>query len=49
MVTTEDVAKNIVDVWLNTEFTEGWDTLIQEWLKNSMDDIFSLENRQFIN
>jgi len=49
MVTTEDVAKNIVDVWLRTEFTEGWDPLIQEWLKNSMGDIHSLENRQFIN
>ncbi len=28
MVTTEAVAKEIVDVWLKTEFTEGWDPSI---------------------
>lgn len=47
MVTTDAVAKDIVDTWLNTKFTEGWDESIQEWLKNSMDDISSLENKQF--
>jgi len=49
MIITEDVAKDIVDVWLRTEFTEGWDPSTKEWLKNSMDDIKSLENKQFIN
>lgn len=47
MVTTEAVAKDIVDVWLKTEFTEGWNESIQEWLKNSMADISSLEQNQF--
>jgi len=47
MVTTEAVAKDIVDVWLKAEFTEGWDESIQEWLRNSMDDISSLEHKQF--
>ncbi len=49
MLTTDAVAKDIVDVWLKTEFTEGWDPSIQDWLKNSMDDISSFENKQFIN
>lgn len=47
MVTTEAVAKDIVDVWLKTKFTEGWDESIQEWLENSMDDISSIEHKQF--
>jgi len=47
MVTTEAVARDIVDVWLKTEFTEGWDESIQKWLRNSMDDISSLEHSQF--
>jgi ribose 5-phosphate isomerase B len=49
MVTTDAVAKDIVEIWLNTEFTEGWDESIQQWLKNSMDDISSLEHKQFKN
>ncbi|MBP0019746.1 MAG: RpiB/LacA/LacB family sugar-phosphate isomerase [Cyanobacteria bacterium SBLK] len=47
MVTTNAVAKDIVKVWLDTEFTEGWDASIQEWLRNSMNDISSLEREQF--
>jgi len=49
MITTEAVAKDIVDVWLKTEFTEGWDPSIKDWLKSSMDGISSLEDKQFIN
>ncbi len=47
LVTTEAVAKDIVYIWLKTEFTEGWDESIQEWLKNSMCDISSIEHNQF--
>ena len=47
MVTTEAVARDIVDIWLTTRFTEGWDDAIQDWLKNSMDDIASFERHQF--
>ena len=47
MVTTVSVATDIVDVWLNTEFTKGWEISIQEWLQNSMNDISSFEDKQF--
>jgi ribose 5-phosphate isomerase RpiB len=47
MVTTAAVARDIVDIWLTTRFTEGWDDAIQDWLKNSMDDIASFERHQF--
>lgn len=49
MVTTEMIAKDIVEVWLNTQFTEGWEPSIQDWLRNSMDDVSSLEQKQFAN
>lgn len=49
MITTEIVANKIVDVWLKTEFTEGWDPSMKDWLKSSMDDITSLERKQFMN
>jgi hypothetical protein len=48
MVTTGAVATDIVEVWLKTEFTEEWEPSIKEWLKNSMDDISSIEHKQFI-
>ncbi len=48
MVTTEAVAKDIVAVWLKTEFMQGWDPSIRDWLKNSMDDISSFEHKQFL-
>lgn len=38
--------KDIVDIWLKTNFTEGWESSIQEWLKNSMNDISSLESQR---
>jgi len=47
LITTSTVANEIVDAWLNTEFTERWDTSVQEWLRKSMDDISSLERDQF--
>ena len=47
MVTTEAVARDIVDIWLTTRFTEGWDESIQAWLQNSMEDIASFERHQF--
>ncbi len=47
MVTTDSVAKEIVDVWLKTEFTEGWDVSIKNWLHNSLDDISAFEEKQF--
>jgi len=44
---TDMVAKEMVDVWLKTEFTQGWDATIQEWLKNALTDIASFEDKQF--
>ena len=46
-VTTPTIAKEIVDTWLNTEFTQGWDSNIQAWLENSMGEINELERKQF--
>jgi len=47
MVSTGPVAMEIVDVWLTTEFTQGWDLQAQDWLRNSMKDIATLEAKQF--
>lgn len=47
MVTTPEVARDILHVWLATEFTAGWSPDLQDWLRNSMDDIHHLEDRQF--
>ena len=47
LITTFQVAKSIVDVWLSAEFTQGWEASIQEWLHNSMKDIAQLETQQF--
>ncbi|MCP5003329.1 MAG: RpiB/LacA/LacB family sugar-phosphate isomerase [Planctomycetes bacterium] len=46
-ITTDTMAKEIVDVWLRTTFTEGWETSMKEWLQKSMGDIASLECNQF--
>ncbi len=46
-VTTPTVATEIVDTWLNTEFTQGWRPDIRDWLKDSMGEIDKLEQRQF--
>lgn len=46
-VTEPDQAEKIIDVWLKTEFTQGWDPSIAEWLKNSKKDIREVETSQF--
>ncbi|NWF62186.1 MAG: RpiB/LacA/LacB family sugar-phosphate isomerase [Fischerella sp.] len=46
-ITSPEDALAIVDTWLNTEFTQGWEASIQEWLQNSMQDIAQLEKQQF--
>jgi len=46
-VTPPEVAREIVETWLNTEFTQGWDESIKAWLENSMQDIANLERQQF--
>ncbi|NEP61595.1 MAG: RpiB/LacA/LacB family sugar-phosphate isomerase [Symploca sp. SIO2G7] len=47
LITSPEVAVEIVDTWLTTEFTSGWDSPIQQWLENSMNDIAVLEDQQF--
>lgn len=47
MITTPPITKEIVDVWLKTGFTQGWDQPNQEWLQNSMADIAVLETQLF--
>ncbi|MEM1171690.1 MAG: RpiB/LacA/LacB family sugar-phosphate isomerase [Cyanobacteria bacterium P01_H01_bin.35] len=46
-VTTPLVAQDIVDIWLATEFKQGWEPDIQDWLENSMTDIAQIEKQQF--
>lgn len=46
-VTSEDVARQIVEAWLDTSFTQGFDSDLQQWLQNSLKDIDELERRQF--
>ncbi|HEY9849621.1 MAG TPA: RpiB/LacA/LacB family sugar-phosphate isomerase [Leptolyngbyaceae cyanobacterium] len=46
-VTTPQVAQEIVEIWLTTEFTQGWEPSIQQWLQNSMMDIEHIEKQQF--
>jgi len=47
MATTTEIANEIVNVWLNTEFTKGWDAPMQDWLRNALEDISKLEGKQF--
>lgn len=42
-VTGAEDAKRIVDVWLETKFTEGWAPNIQDFLRESMPEIASLD------
>ncbi|NJK74958.1 MAG: RpiB/LacA/LacB family sugar-phosphate isomerase [Oscillatoriales cyanobacterium RU_3_3] len=46
-ITTPEAAREIVDIWLSTQFTQGWEQPIQEWLQNSMQDIAQIEEQQF--
>ncbi|MCI5157050.1 MAG: RpiB/LacA/LacB family sugar-phosphate isomerase [Candidatus Electrothrix sp. AUS1_2] len=48
MVTAEVLAREIAEVWLKTEFTQGWDAPLQEWLRNSMAEILSIEQQRFL-
>ncbi len=48
-ITTPTIAREIVDAWLSTEFTQGWNPDIRQWLQNSMGDINELERKQFTN
>lgn len=47
LVTSEDAVGEIVDAWLDTEFAAGWDPPIQEFLRDSVGEIRSLERRAF--
>lgn len=47
LVTTPQVAQEILDTWLTTEFAQGWEFSVQEWLHHSMKDIAQLETQQF--
>lgn len=46
-ITTPQVAQDIVNTWLDTEFTKEWEPAIQDWLHNSMKDIAQIENQRF--
>lgn len=47
MFTTPQLAEAIVETWLQTAFTQGWDPAIQAWLNQAMIDIEELETAQF--
>ena len=47
LVTTDEMAREIVDAWLDTDFTSGWDPQIQEFLRTSVGEIRSIEKRAF--
>ena len=47
LVTSVEKAKEIVDVWLATKFTEGFEEKVQDWLKETMPDIANLEKERF--
>lgn len=46
-VTSPETAREIVDAWLNTQFTQGWDAPIAEWLQDSKGDIARIEKTSF--
>jgi ribose 5-phosphate isomerase B len=41
------LAEEIVDAWLETEFTQGWPKEEVSWLENSMGKIREIEERRF--
>jgi ribose 5-phosphate isomerase B len=47
LVTRPQAAAAIVDRWLATEFTQGWEPSVQEWLRNASHDITRLEAETF--
>lgn len=44
MITSAEMAIKIIDAWLTTEFTSGWEKPIKDFLNNSVDEIKSIEN-----
>ena len=47
LITSAEAAKEIVDTWLKTEFTEGWEKSIVDWLYHSKKDISRIEEERF--
>ena len=47
MFTTPQLAQEILNTWLSTDFAQGWDPAIQAWLENSLTEIAELESTQF--
>jgi ribose 5-phosphate isomerase B len=47
MITKPEAANDIVDVWLETKFTSGWEPPIVDWLQNSKEDIRKIEKERF--
>jgi ribose 5-phosphate isomerase B len=47
VVTTPEAAHEIVETWLTTEFKQGWDQQIAEWLDQSKNDIGRIEDQHF--
>jgi ribose 5-phosphate isomerase B len=41
------LAEEIVDIWLKTEFTQGWPEEMASWLRSSMDKIKEMEGETF--
>ena len=46
-VTSEEGAREIVEVWLDTPFNQGWPAEIEQFLKDSMVRIAALEKETF--
>jgi len=46
-VTSPEKAREIVDTWLNTEFTQGWEPPVAEWLQGSKGNIARIERSSF--
>jgi ribose 5-phosphate isomerase B len=44
-IVAPQMAKEIVDAWLRTEFTEGWSDEMAQWLKDSMEKIKGIEEK----
>ena len=47
MFTTPILAQDILKVWLDTPFAQGWEPGIQSWLETSLQEITALEKEQF--
>jgi len=47
MITSPETAEQIIETWLETQFTQGWEKPIVDWLNGSMKDIQNLEKTRF--